>query len=273
LPEAPLSGDRLTDGLHFKAGEKRSEKNVAHEVAPSWAPSPQLLQVLEQLGTQGFYDAFLQWLHDEFGAEQCMVFFSLDGQKVSTLLYKDYAREASARKLAETYIGERHYLQDPNFNILKAIKPGDVQVVRLDSVSSNMGLHYRKAFFESPGFLDKLAIIRGSESGNYYINLYRRSSRFDSRFDCTEFTTNLGALISVLLCKHFALNEQLRLEGALAFLSDREQQVCRAVLRGKKNEAIAAELDVAVSSIITYRKRAYEKLGISSRAQLFALCS
>lgn len=80
-------------------------------------------------------------------------------------------------------------------------------------------------------------------------------------------------MISVLIYKHFALNERLRLEGPLAFLSEREQQVCRAVLRGKKNEAIAAELDIAASSVITYRKRAYEKLGITSRAQLFALCT
>jgi DNA-binding CsgD family transcriptional regulator len=170
-------------------------------------------------------------------------------------------------------VGERHYLQDPNFSILKTIAPGEVQVVRFDSVSSDMGLHYRKAFFESPGFLDKLAIIRGTEAGNYYVNLYRRSSRFDSRFDDHDFTRRVGALISVLIYKHFALNERLRLEGPLAFLSEREQQVCRAVLRGKKNEAIAAELDIAASSVITYRKRAYEKLGITSRAQLFALCT
>jgi len=242
-------------------------------MTPAWSPSAQVLQVLEQLGTHSFYDAFLDWLHQEFGTEQCMVFYCEDGQQVSTLLFKDYAREASARQLAEAYVGERHYLQDPNFSILKTISPGDVQVVRFDSVSGDMGLHYRKAFFEAPGFQDKLAIIRGTENGNYYVNLYRRSSGFDNRFDDAHFTQQTGALISVLLYKHFALNERLRLEGPLAFLSEREQQVCRAVLRGKKNEAIAAELDIAASSVITYRKRAYEKLGISSRAQLFALCT
>ncbi|NLW05604.1 MAG: helix-turn-helix transcriptional regulator, partial [Pseudomonadaceae bacterium] len=58
----------------------------------------------------------------------------------------------------------------------------------------------------------------------------------------------------------------------LAFLSERERQVCAAVLQGKKSETIAYELEVAPSSVVTYRKRAYDKLGISSRAQLFALC-
>ncbi len=241
-------------------------------MTPGWTPSEYVLQVLEQLGTTGFYEAFLDWLQREFGTEQCMVFYSPDGQQVATLIYKDYAREASGKRLAEAYVSERHYLQDPNFQLLKTIAPGEIEIVRFNSVSGDMGLHYRKAFFETPGFSDKISILRGTAQGNYYINLYRRAPGFDARFDDQGFCRSAGSLISILVSKHFELNESLRLEGPLAFLSEREQQVCQAVLRGKKNEAIAAELDVAVSSVITYRKRAYEKLGISSRAQLFALC-
>lgn len=243
------------------------------EMTPGWMPSQAVLGVLETLGTTGFYECFLDWLQREFGTEQCMVFYCPDRHQVSTLIYKDYAREASGKRLAEAYISERHYLHDPNFQTLKTLAPGDIEVVRFNSVSGNMGLHYRKEFFETPGFTDKISILRGTEQGNYYINLYRRDPGFDKRFDDDTFTDSVCGLISILASKHFELNERLRLEGPLAFLSEREQQVCRAVLRGKKNEAIAAELNIAVSSVITYRKRAYEKLGISSRAQLFALCN
>ncbi|MBV0934238.1 helix-turn-helix domain-containing protein [Marinobacterium weihaiense] len=238
-----------------------------------WTPSEQVLNVLEQLGTTGFYDGFLDWLQREFGIDQCMVFYCDDGQQVSTLIYKDFVRAASGKRLAEAYVGERHYLQDPNFKRLKTIATGDVEVVRFNSVSDSMGLHYRQAFFETPGFTDKTAIIRGTGHGNYYINLYHRAPGFDRRFDDPAFNRSICALISILVSKHFELNSHLRQEGPLAFLSEREREVCRAVLRGKKNEVIAAELAIAVSSVITYRKRAYEKLGISSRAQLFALCS
>ena len=44
------------------------------------------------------------------------------------------------------------------------------------------------------------------------------------------------------------------------------------MLAGKKAEAIGYDLGIAASSIVTYRKRAYDKLGICSRAQLFDLC-
>lgn len=240
-----------------------------HSRQPDRLPSDQVLKLLEALGTTDFYDRFLHWLQHELGTEQCMVFYCPDGRQVSTLIYKDYAREASGKRLAEAYVSERHYLQDPNFKTLKALAPGETRVIRLHSVSDHMGLHYRKAFFEAPGFTDKISILRGTPQGNYYINLYRR----DPGFDDLVLGEDLYSLISILVCKHFELNERLRQEGPLAFLSEREQQVCRAVLRGKKNEAIAAELNIAASSVITYRKRAYEKLGISSRAQLFALCT
>ncbi|GGB99378.1 helix-turn-helix transcriptional regulator [Marinobacterium zhoushanense] len=236
-------------------------------------PSPALIEALDQLGTTEFYEPFLSWLHDAFGTEQCMVFFCRDGQKVSTLLYKDFAEDESARELAERYVSERHYLQDPNFDTLRTVQAGETQVARLDDLTTDMNRRYREAFFKTPGFLDKLAIIRGTGNGNFYINLYRRAEKLDARFDDPAFTHQATRLIAAMVSKHFQLNEQLLQEGPLAFLSEREQQVCRAVLRGKKNEAIAAELDIAVSSVITYRKRAYDKLGISSRGQLFALCS
>lgn len=242
------------------------------DMTPNWMPSRRVLAVLEQLGSAGFYDAFLDWLQREFGTEQCMVFYCPDGHQVSTLIYKDYAHAASGKRLAEAYISERHYLQDPNFRTLKTIAPGEIEIVRFNSVSGDMGLHYRKEFFETPGFTDKISTIRGTAQGNYYINLYRRAPGFDQRFDDDAFNRRVCALISILVSKHFELNDSLRQEGPLAFLSEREQQVCRLVLQGKKNEAIAAELAIAASSVITYRKRAYEKLGISSRSQLFALC-
>ena len=48
--------------------------------------------------------------------------------------------------------------------------------------------------------------------------------------------------------------------------------MCQGILNGKKAEAIAGDLDVAPSTVVTYRKRAYAKLGIGARADLFAIC-
>lgn len=48
--------------------------------------------------------------------------------------------------------------------------------------------------------------------------------------------------------------------------------MCLGVLAGRKAEVIAHELGVAPTSVVTYRRRAYDKLGIASRGELFAIC-
>jgi DNA-binding CsgD family transcriptional regulator len=58
----------------------------------------------------------------------------------------------------------------------------------------------------------------------------------------------------------------------LASLSEREREICLHLLRGHTLKSLAAALGIAVSTAETYRKRAYEKLGVSSRAQLVARC-
>lgn len=51
-------------------------------------------------------------------------------------------------------------------------------------------------------------------------------------------------------------------------LSEREQEVMRYVAHGYSNKEIATKLDVSVKTVETYRYRAGEKLGLTSRAEL-----
>jgi DNA-binding CsgD family transcriptional regulator len=44
------------------------------------------------------------------------------------------------------------------------------------------------------------------------------------------------------------------------------------VLAGMTSEGIALDLGIALSSVLTYRKRGYARLGVTSQAELFALC-
>ena len=235
-------------------------------------PASALLTLLDSLGEEQFLAQLLDWMHAALGADQCMLFFCAEDKRVSTLLYKDFAQDESARALAHSYISERRYMQDPNFALLKTCPPGELHVLHLDHLSTGMGPSYRRRFFDEPGFKDKLSIIRGHEAGNYYLNLYRRTGSFGEVLGQADDEQRIARLLGSLLVKHYLLNRKMLAQGPLAFLSQREQQVCQAVLQGKKSELIADELGISLHSVATYRKRAYEKLGISSRAQLFALC-
>ncbi len=54
-------------------------------------------------------------------------------------------------------------------------------------------------------------------------------------------------------------------------LTRRELEACSLALVGMTIEGSALELNVKKSSIITYRKRAYARLGISSLNELFSI--
>jgi two-component system response regulator NreC len=71
----------------------------------------------------------------------------------------------------------------------------------------------------------------------------------------------LGALL--------VTGEEPGAEGGVA-LSEREREVVRLIALGHTNPEIAEQLHVAERTIKTYRARAVEKLGVSSRAEISA---
>ena len=71
-----------------------------------------------------------------------------------------------------------------------------------------------------------------------------------------------GSLVSSLFEGHAASS------GSGAELSERETQVLRLLARGHAMKEIAASLDVGLRTVETYRARAMEKLGLTTRAEL-----
>lgn len=54
-------------------------------------------------------------------------------------------------------------------------------------------------------------------------------------------------------------------------LTSREREVVVLVLRGHSSDSIAAHLDITRATVKTHRKHAYERLGISTQAELLSL--
>lgn len=56
-----------------------------------------------------------------------------------------------------------------------------------------------------------------------------------------------------------------------AGLTGRERDVCERLLKGWTHDGIAADLRVSPATVKTYRDRAFARLGIHHRNELFAL--
>lgn len=69
------------------------------------------------------------------------------------------------------------------------------------------------------------------------------------------------------------VNAAIRLGVRATALSVRERQICARIASGSSSTAIAAELGIATSTVMTLRKRAYAKLGIHGRLDLQQLAA
>ncbi|MDX5382521.1 MAG: LuxR C-terminal-related transcriptional regulator [Rhodobacterales bacterium] len=214
-------------------------------------------------GSPGFAHAYLD-LIDALGADQVMI-FSYDADHAACLMARNFRQYRTGRRLAADYL-DGWFRQDPLF--LRALQQvaGEVDVLRIDTLDSPMGAEYRARFFDEPGLSGKLSVLAAGTNLRLAINLYRAG---------IENWTPPDAILTILghmALLHFERRRAGGIPDALVALSERERAVCMGMLDGKKAEAIAADLGVAPTSVVTYRRRAYDKLGISSRGELFAIC-
>lgn len=152
--------------------------------------------------------------------------------------------------------------------------------------ADDFGRAHREQIYTAHSLSERLSLVtteRGADGGwansngaLLAINLYRH--RAQPRFDAAELDTVLdvaGTLLSVVQ-RHIELGSAhmtpaQRLQQLCPQLTQRELAVCERLLRGLTFEGIGADLGVSAATAKTYRNRAFERLGIHHRNELFAL--
>ncbi|WP_137699359.1 helix-turn-helix transcriptional regulator [Marimonas lutisalis] len=219
---------------------------------------------LETLGSDVFAPVYVDFVAT-LGVDQIMV-FSIESDRARCLLSYHFSNTALAGKLAAAYL-EGSFQRDPLLPALQAAERNSVQLRSFDEIASEMDDDYRRMFFDAPGLMAKTTVLAVGETLRLFVSFY---SSEESSGACDPDLSRLAGRLALM---HFERTEETGTPAPLTVLSDREQAVCLGILSGRKTEAIAADLGVAPSSVVTYRKRAYGKLGITSRAGLFAICS
>ena len=141
---------------------------------------------------------------------------------------------------------------------------------------------FRRRFFDDAGIVERISVIQRGEDAWRGINVARHAS------DGCCSDEELGSLIGLacLLLPMLPLNRRrtapaeltvAELEGRFADrctdLTRRERQVCARAAFGMSVEGTALDLDIAKTSVLTYRQRAYQRLRVASPVELRALVS
>ncbi|MBE1283115.1 MAG: hypothetical protein GJ676_07370 [Rhodobacteraceae bacterium] len=234
---------------------------------------PQLAECMASIGCKGFNQAFLGLVRDHLGADQVMVFsydVSARASGPSCFLSFNTHPEDNANRLAQEYL-ETGYAEDPLRPRITRLSGVDgTDVFTLASLNKAMTPSYKRRFFDQPGIVDKLTVLSRRDGICLGVNLYRFEA--SGPFKSAAATDPLLSILGQLALLHFSDRQPQDMRSPLLSLSDREREICEGILRGRTAEAIAWDLNVATSSVTTYRKRAYAKLGINSKSALFVLC-
>ncbi|MDT0502520.1 MULTISPECIES: helix-turn-helix transcriptional regulator [unclassified Halomonas] len=244
---------------------------------------PELMAILAdcvaRLGDEAFGDHLTTLLRRSLGVEQCILFAYTRNDTMSYLLVDNSRYPKVAGRLARLYAGGL-FRQDPNYPRLRQLlRAGDGQAnAELISMPEEMSPAYRSHLFAFPDLADKASIMIPALDTLYYLNLYRDLARGPFSRQELEDLQSLTPLIASLIRRHYRQARPATLPArhedaeALQALSKRERELCLLLLHGHTLKTAAAELDIAPSTADTFRKRAYAKLGVRSKAGLLALC-
>jgi len=253
-----------------------------------------LVEVIRNLGTDSFEEKLMNFLSKLVPIDHCAVFTYSNQGEAGHLFTHGKMPQRESEKLARDYV-EKFHSQDPNYRSIKELEKEQYYRFDRQDVKKNYDPAYQNHFFDRSGLIDKAASIGKVEDGQVYCNFYRMNH--SATYSKEEWKTleKLMPLATALIAAHFEL---AKLRGTAFMdngsenivnksivhnaisndiepfnkLTKRERQVCERILLGYTTTGIGLDLNVAPTSVSTYRKRAYAKLGISSQNELFALC-
>jgi DNA-binding CsgD family transcriptional regulator len=144
---------------------------------------------------------------------------------------------------------------------------------------------HRTKVYEAHDVAERVSVAQTQDDGGVFaINFYRHGhQRAFSDAALDSFGTLAPALLA-LVRKHMAMSPPYgssaadasahdmegRLRSLCPALTERERAVCIRLLQGMTQDGIASDLGLALPTVKTYRNRAFARLGIHFRNELFA---
>jgi DNA-binding CsgD family transcriptional regulator len=165
-------------------------------------------------------------------------------------------------------------------SILPHQEIGSIAVHR-QTLAQIIDAELRRLYSDTLGVIDSMAItIKTGRREWMTTTLCRHRDQGPFGKDDIETILQLATLIATSVSRHcrleadgegdFRASVSDGIDELCSLLTKRERQVILRILDGVTVEQIAGELDLKPTTVVTYRSRAYEKLGISSRRQLFS---
>lgn len=246
------------------------------------APTLPLPDLIGALGQDHFETTLASSLRQLTGADHCLLIsWQEDSHHPLTLFSRGDIYQPLARECRNLY-DEHYFRRDSNLDWLRHQAVSGLPKVRYQQAQELADGEYRHQLLERCGIREKLAFLYQNRGQALCLNLYRLESP-DSRPLESDALQQQGCVLAALLERHISLARQNRMTFDLTWvrarltsalgerLTVRELDVGSRIVLGYRSEAIALDLGVSTNTVLTHRRNLYDKLGISTQNQLFAI--
>ncbi len=239
--------------------------------------------VANSTGTASYGDVCFAMLERALNVEHWALFRFRSGNPLKCVATASKRDKAAAKENCDRFVG-RCYSVDPSVKAASArLSAPTLTKMAIDDIEDPQYRHC----FELTHVQERVSLFSWIGLDLYQLSIFRGPRK--ASFSAPEMN-HFAALAKLLLAtaqKHEMLIDRqpgfprhLNVEGIERLLklhspqlSTRECAVCARAVAGKTIEGTSLDLDIKPTSVITYRQRAYLKLGISRINELVALLS
>ena len=250
--------------------------NTRHDVQAS------LAGVIGAMGDAGFAGTALASVNSALHAASWSVYRVWKDRAPVLHLSSSHGVEDTTRDCFRAY-RDGLYRSDRSFDAARTAATGcDALMLRLSACEFPNPAH-REAIYRRHGMAERLSIASPQADGSVMaINLYHHEHQGPFAEGELENFEHLAVGLLATVRRHIALIEaanpprpdllQLRetLRRRHETMPARELDVCARLLQGLSYDGIAADLDLSVATVKTYRRRAFERMGLHFKSELFA---
>ena len=249
---------------------------------PQRAVQASLAGVIGAVGGAGFANAALASVNGALNAASWSVYRVWRDRAPVLHLSSSHGVQDTTRECFQAY-RDGLYRRDHTFDAARtASARGDSLMVRLRACDFPNRDH-RDAIYRRHGVSERLSVVAPQDDESVLaVNLYHHDHQ--GAFADGELT-NFEQLAPGLLAtvrRHIELVEaaastrpepatlRSALQGRCPAMPARELDVCTRLLQGLSYDGIAADLKLSVATVKTYRRRAFERMGLHFKSELFA---
>ena len=221
--------------------------------------------MIQALGTGNFSEALLKAMSGVVVVDHCAAFMIGPGKAPPVLLLATSRHDAAFAQRAARRYADEYWRFDPAMASVRG--RGRPATIRL-TWNAIHHTPFREECYVTAGVIDRLSVLAPAGDGAHMLlSVFRlRETGFFHDSEASRFAAAADLFIACIR-KHTRLLAPIAL-GPAPGLSEREGEVAQGFMAGQTVRDIAAALGLSPSTVETYRKRIYAKLGVSSRIGL-----